>query len=503
MSEPLFPILHAVDGTEQPPPGSTFWYIIGKDGIYVEKQTDILHSRVKVSSGGISCLQHVNTYADLAVDLLPVEKMAMILHFFREIYRTMKTEVNVLLFYNVETDEWLVHCPDQVVSAASVRYDNDITIEGWRKIGTIHSHCEMGTFHSGTDHEDENDLDGIHVVISKVTSDNPEMSVVLVVNGQRFKKTIDEYFAGISMQTVEEKYTVSERYTKPPGETSGKKPRKRRKGKKVAAVATPPAQIPIPVPVQPAPPPPASLVQVGASMVKEVIASFFRPVGLSRPVGSVVSATPIPKPRYGYRQVPKVRKTLALVLDLPDDKKIVDYPFPKEWLALVKRPTAHVAKGHTGNIPVPEVYGAPGAYAPSGKGESSAWETQNIDNRHLRDRASSGGNQPIGFASGAEFDTCYECLLPHEECECPPVFSRNNPTPVDTDEPPPLSLVEASAPADDGDPFLPMVPLDSLADAEALPEDQSPDETQVILEQDDAVEPEQPPSPSPTPSVEE
>jgi hypothetical protein len=65
-------------------------------------------------------------------------------------------------------------------------------------VGTIHSHCDFGAFHSGTDHEDESTFDGLHVTFGDITkSEGMSVSVSLVVHNMRCSVSPLLYLEGI------------------------------------------------------------------------------------------------------------------------------------------------------------------------------------------------------------------------------------------------------------------------------------------------------------------
>ena len=76
---------------------------------------------------------------------------------FKHIYNEYQSEVAVLLWHNFTKHEWKVEVPEQTVSGGSVHYtreeENVAKFEkaGFICVGSIHSHCEMGAFHSGAE----------------------------------------------------------------------------------------------------------------------------------------------------------------------------------------------------------------------------------------------------------------------------------------------------------------------------------------------------------------
>ena len=186
-----FPVIVYQDGTEQPPDGENVCYVLAKNGTYIIKKLGLVEAMVKVPS--VPTLENAVPYADMDVSKIPLDEFAYVLNFFIAVYKKYKTEAVVILFYSIESQEWLAFAPDQIVGHSSVRYTDGLQFDGWLKAGTIHSHCDFGASHSGGDDHDEQFFDGIHITVGNVNREHPSISVSIVVNGQRFKKDADEY----------------------------------------------------------------------------------------------------------------------------------------------------------------------------------------------------------------------------------------------------------------------------------------------------------------------
>lgn len=140
----------------------------------------------------------------LSMDLLQYS-----MKYFKTIYNEHGTEAAVLLLFNKAKKEWrLLPVFQTGASGGSVRYlhpttnldslkegpekdllrrvlkdqetaalqnrvvdeYNELQQQGFAVFGTIHSHCDFGAFHSGTDDEDEADFEGLHITIGKCNS---------------------------------------------------------------------------------------------------------------------------------------------------------------------------------------------------------------------------------------------------------------------------------------------------------------------------------------------
>jgi len=92
------------------------------------------------------------------------------------IYRTMKAECAAVFAYNLQSNKYNVVYPEQEVSGASVKYDNDIQLDqNLTMVADIHSHHDMKISFSGTDDKSDNmlgQLPHISMVFKNVSSVN-------------------------------------------------------------------------------------------------------------------------------------------------------------------------------------------------------------------------------------------------------------------------------------------------------------------------------------------
>ena len=134
---------------------------------------------------------------EIKLPLIPNELFEKIKHFFQEVYKKHKSEVAILLWYNFEIEDWKIEVPKQTVSGSSVNYNRDkeisdtLTNDGYVCVGSIHSHCEMGAFHSGTDDSDEYQFDGLHITIGKVIS-KPEYACRFIIKNTAYTLKFEE-----------------------------------------------------------------------------------------------------------------------------------------------------------------------------------------------------------------------------------------------------------------------------------------------------------------------
>jgi len=75
-------------------------------------------------------------------------------------------ETAYVLYYNPQTRQFVVKCPEQGGFGAAVNFKDDgVPPEpGFATIGSIHTHPEMGAFWSSTDMADQANRRGLHIV---------------------------------------------------------------------------------------------------------------------------------------------------------------------------------------------------------------------------------------------------------------------------------------------------------------------------------------------------
>jgi hypothetical protein len=192
-------------------PDDDILYIVGKDGVYLRKRLGLMESTTKVS--GISHLAEVPRTAKMNLPMIPADKFATTVKFFKEVYKLYRSESMVLIQYDPETKLFILVPPSQEVSSASIEYDRNLNIEGYLKVGTIHSHADFSAFHSGVDVADEKHFDGLHITVGHVNQDEVSISASIVANQERFKVHPLDCIAGIS-QTAD-KVEVKSTYVSP------------------------------------------------------------------------------------------------------------------------------------------------------------------------------------------------------------------------------------------------------------------------------------------------
>lgn len=122
---------------------------------------------------------------------IPAELVGQAWSFFRAIWDARKSEAMVDITWSEEKG-YRLFVPPQRASAGGVKADRKLEHYRGQMVGTIHSHCNFGAFHSGTDTHDADGHDGLHVTLGKVDRDQPEQAIMISVAGVRWDFTPDE-----------------------------------------------------------------------------------------------------------------------------------------------------------------------------------------------------------------------------------------------------------------------------------------------------------------------
>ncbi len=113
---------------------------------------------------------------------IPLEMWDEVLSFFQWCYDTYKSECQVRLYVSPTLQTWKAYAYPQEAKTGMTAHelDNEAKREqhaalglqppDWFAFGTVHHHCSMGAFQSGTDENNEESQDGLHITVGKMDS---------------------------------------------------------------------------------------------------------------------------------------------------------------------------------------------------------------------------------------------------------------------------------------------------------------------------------------------
>jgi hypothetical protein len=186
----LFPVYVYEAGMDLPKEGT--YFVVAGNGLWMHKDTGIVRCFVQVENIGVLEDLKADAAVECSLPKIPARLVWRIKEFFRRVVEKHRAESEVTLFYSKEKGDYKLHIPQQRVSHGGVSYRREgLThvpgMEDYLRVGTIHSHCDFGAFHSGTDIGDEEDFDGLHVTFGHNDRDDFTISATVVSNGHRAK----------------------------------------------------------------------------------------------------------------------------------------------------------------------------------------------------------------------------------------------------------------------------------------------------------------------------
>jgi hypothetical protein len=195
---PLFPVV-VKDAAFEPPEAPTY-YVLARDGLYLERRTDLFAASVRVEGGVPGLLPHESRIR-LALPRLPRQLVERAVGFFRAVYRRWEGEAILVLFHAPATPDrparFALGAPPQVIRGRFERgrFRADLRLEygacekpgpEYRKLGTFHSHANVGPAQSAIDAHDELFETGLHLTAGYVDAPRPEFAAAFVVGRTRF-----------------------------------------------------------------------------------------------------------------------------------------------------------------------------------------------------------------------------------------------------------------------------------------------------------------------------
>lgn len=131
---------------------------------------------------------------ELSVPRIPSSLLWKAAAFFRAIYRRMGTEAMVSGIYDEKAEAYLLDCPLQAASVASVDFARKPLPPHQVKVLELHSHGSLGAGFSSTDDADEM-ADRFYGVMGRFDRDIPELELSLRLGGERLPVRLSQLFA--------------------------------------------------------------------------------------------------------------------------------------------------------------------------------------------------------------------------------------------------------------------------------------------------------------------
>lgn len=185
------------DGWAGVPDSPNPFHFAGNDGLFLHRRGLLGRGIVKLAHFPGNWAKFGNANGSFSWDANPIPKeiMGQVISFFERIYDRQHTEAAVLLAMHKDTKEWRVFIPTQLVAHGGVNYVFDpLHIKmPWILVGSIHSHCDFGAGHSGTDTGDADGFDGFHATIGMIKRDIPQIVAMVSMNKHLFHFKDDSF----------------------------------------------------------------------------------------------------------------------------------------------------------------------------------------------------------------------------------------------------------------------------------------------------------------------
>jgi len=133
------------------------------------------------------------------------EVWCQVLRFFQWTYDTTHSESQVRLFVNMKERRWAAWAfPQKAKTGMSAEeLDTEETkkqraqfsdADGWVYFGTVHHHCSMSAFQSGTDKNNEEKIDGLHITIGSLGSPRYDLHARFYLGGFCFEPDLARFW---------------------------------------------------------------------------------------------------------------------------------------------------------------------------------------------------------------------------------------------------------------------------------------------------------------------
>ena len=133
---------------------------------------------------------------------IPWKVWTDIVCFLRWTQEAFKEEAMITLFYHPENRTWAAWAFPQEPNGMTIRLLPDVLLykedrkqfgAGWIQAGSVHHHCTTSAFQSGPDTADEQDRDGVHVTLGKMTDAVLDTHVRQVFDGIQGKTELIDW----------------------------------------------------------------------------------------------------------------------------------------------------------------------------------------------------------------------------------------------------------------------------------------------------------------------
>jgi hypothetical protein len=128
-------------------------------------------------------------------------------------YQEFNSEAQLRLYFNENSNRWRAVAFPQYIGTGLYseeikdHEDRDKVFElvseskGWREFGSVHHHCNIGAFQSGTDHKDEKTRPGVHITLGHLDKDVYDIHARTVFRGVTYATDFKQWVDGDAGKT--------------------------------------------------------------------------------------------------------------------------------------------------------------------------------------------------------------------------------------------------------------------------------------------------------------
>lgn len=237
---PLFQKTAAFTATRPP---ATHYYLLASNGLFVVQDTALFRATTRIARR--HPLLPAEPSLELRLPRIPTAVMEQAYGFFREVYRRHHGEALVQILYTPDRAAFQLVVPPQRLTyyadsrtpriAMGVHYEPIAKPPGAIILGDIHSHGAHPAYFSHTDDHDDLDREGLHIVLGRLHSSEPDCCVSFVTNQTRFdldRNAILEPFttplpppaSWLERVRIERVSTLHQQYLPPPQQGANERP---------------------------------------------------------------------------------------------------------------------------------------------------------------------------------------------------------------------------------------------------------------------------------------
>lgn len=177
-------------------------YVLQQDGLFDVYETRLGRFVFQISKHSVSTLPKVVSvgFTSNLSQKIPYSFFNDMVAWFRIVHEKMKTEVYCRIYYDIVDNKFIIDVPEQEVASAVAVWklnENDQYMsdsERYILVMQIHSHHTMNGKFSSIDDADQQDLDGLHMVIGNIDNESPSYQLRYAHGNKKVNLNLKDIF---------------------------------------------------------------------------------------------------------------------------------------------------------------------------------------------------------------------------------------------------------------------------------------------------------------------